>query len=120
MTAAPLQINVEYDPVRVTGILTRGNEGDSTAWDRLRARVFVDQIEYTADQDRVELSWTDTLGLLRDFGSRAQQRSLNFRFAPSGEAAERIRQFTEEVRAARSARDRLTVQLTPADIEQAA
>jgi SNF2 family DNA or RNA helicase len=117
MTDAPLKISIEYDPVRLTAILTQGAGGDSAAWDRLRARILVDQLEYSSEQNRIELPWTDVLGLLRDFGSKAQQRALNFRFVPIGGAADRIEHFSEEVRAARAAHDQLAESLAPEEIE---
>lgn len=118
MTGAPLQIAVRYDPVRLTAVLTRSADGDSTAWERIRARALIDRIEFSSEQDRLELPWTDFLGLLRDFGSAAQQRTLNFRFAPVDEALQRIRQFSEEVRVARAARNTLTLALTIDEIQQ--
>ena len=117
MTAAPLQITINYDPVRLTAIFVRGADGDSTAWERLRARVLIDKLDFSSEQDRLELPWTDALGLLRDFGSSSQQKDLNFRFAPVGEAVRRIRQFSEEVRSARAARNSLTQLLTSLEIE---
>jgi SNF2 family DNA or RNA helicase len=63
------------------------------------------------------MAWPKVLGVLRDFGGRAQQKALGFRFAPEGEAAERIRLFSEEVRKARAARNTLTLSLTRPEIE---
>ncbi len=118
MTDAPLQIAVDYDPTRLTAVLTRGQGGESTAWERIRGRILIDGIDALADETRLQLPWTDFLGLLREFGSAAQQRTLNFRFAPDGEALQRIRQFSDEVRTARTARNTLTLTLTPEEVQQ--
>jgi SNF2 family DNA or RNA helicase len=117
MTSTPLQINVDYDPSRLTAVLTRGAGDESTAWERIRARILIDAIDFSTDQDRLALPWTDFLGLLREFGSATQQRALNFRFTPTGDAAARIRQFSNEVKAARAARDTLTLTLTRDEID---
>jgi hypothetical protein len=115
---APLSIGITYDPVRLTGRFERRSDGDSTAWDRLTARAIVEQVDGIVGPDRIELPWPKVLGVLRDFGSKAQQQSLNFRFAPEGEANERIKQFSEEVRRARAARGTLTLQLSRDEIQQ--
>src|SRR5262245_48591855 len=112
MSAEPLQITVSYDPIRLSGVLERTSDADSTAWERIRAQVFADQSVLSSSDSRLELAWPDTLSLLRDFGSKAQQRELNFRFVPTGDAVGRIKQFGDEVRAARSARNTLTLTLS--------
>jgi SNF2 family DNA or RNA helicase len=118
MSDGPLQITISYDPVRLSGVLETPGSDQSTVWDRIRAKVFADQSVIASSETRIEIPWTDTLALLRDFGSKAQQRTLNFRFVPNGEAAERIRNFAEEVRAARAARDTLTLQVSEAEITE--
>lgn len=117
MTDEPLQIDVAYDPARLSALLTREQGGAHTAWDRILARIRSDDLDFSSELNRIELPWTSVLGLLRDFGSKAQQRALNFRFAPTGEAVERIKRFSDEVRAARIARDQLTLTLAPEEIE---
>ncbi len=108
---APFQILVTYDPVRLTGRLTVRVATTSSVWDRLRARAVADQADATVTDNTIELPWPKVLGILRDFGSRQQQQSLGFRFVPEGNAAELIRQFSEEVRRAREARDVLTLRI---------
>jgi hypothetical protein len=87
-------------------------------WDRLRSRAITDQTDATLTDSTIDVPWPKVLGILRDFGSRAQQQALGFRFAPEGEAAERIRQFSDEVRKARAARDTLTLSLTREEIQK--
>ena len=118
MTDAPLQISISYDRVRLTGRFTRQNDSASSVWDRLRSRAIIDQIDATLTDSTIDVSWPKVLGILRDFGSRAQQQALGFRFVPEGEAAERIRQFSDEVRKAHAARNTLTLSLTRYEIEQ--
>ena len=87
-------------------------------WDRLRSRAITDQSDATLTDSTIDVSWPKVLGILRDFGSRAQQQALGFRFAPEGEAAERILQFSDEVRRAQAARNTLTLSLTREEIQQ--
>ncbi len=113
-----LQIAIRYDPVRLTGRLERRGDSTSSAWDRIRSRAISDQADATLTDTTIELSWPKLLGILRDFGGRAQQQALGFRFVPEGEASDRIRQFSEEVRKARAARNTLTLQVPREQIEK--
>lgn len=109
MSDNPLQIAIVYDPVRIVGRFEkRGSEG-AAVWERLSARALAENSDATANDEIIELPWPNVLAVLRDFGSRAQQQSLNFRFSPEGEAAEKIKRFSEEVRRARAARDSLVL-----------
>lgn len=116
VTDQPLQVTIGYDPLRLTGRLERRGDSTASAWDRLRSRAITDQADATLTDTTIELSWPKLLGILRDFGSRAQQQALGFRFVPTDEAAARIRQFSEEVRQARAARNTLTLHLTREEI----
>lgn len=118
MTDAPLQITISYDRVRLTGRFTRRSDSASSVWDRLRSRAINDQADAILTESTIDVSWPNVLGILRDFGGRAQQQALGFRFVPEGEAIDRIRQFSEEVRKARVARNTLTLSLTREEIEQ--
>lgn len=117
MTDAYLPIVITYDPVRIAGRLERRGASASSIWDRLRARAIADQSDAVLAEDSIEMAWPKLLGVLRDFGSRAQQRSLGFRFQPEGEAKERIRQFSQDVRRAHAARDKLTLRISRTEIE---
>jgi hypothetical protein len=118
VTDALLQIAIRYDPVRLTGRLERRGQSASSAWDRIRSRAISDQADATLTDTTIELSWPKLLGILRDFGGRAQQQMLGFRFVPEGEASDRIRQFSEEVRKAGAARNTLTLLVTRGQIEE--
>ncbi len=111
MTVSPLTIKITYDPVRLTGHLEPRGEATSSIWDRLRARAIGDQTDASVTDATIELAWPKVLSILRDFGSRQQQRTLNFRFAPEGEATTLIKRFADEVRHARAAKDSLTLSL---------
>jgi hypothetical protein len=114
--STPLTIAIQYDPVRLCGRFERRGSSVSTAWDRLVARVIGDQSDATVTDNYIEIPWARALGLLRDFGNRNQQQALNFRFLPEGEASARIKVFSDEVRAARAAKDSLTLSISRDEI----
>ena len=111
MTAPPLVITITYDPIRLIGRLERHGDVASSIWDRLRARAISEQVDARLDDRTIELSWPKVLSILLDFGNRLQQQTLNFRFAPEGEAADLVKCFADEVRRARIAKDTLTLKI---------
>jgi|GEM_PF-293873 len=118
MNGEPLTISISYNPIRITGKFYRSDTHSNSAWDRLSARAIGERIEASITADSIEMPWPNALGILRDFGSKAQQHALNFRFVPEGEAATRIKQFAEEVRKARSAKGKLTLTISRDEIER--
>ncbi|MFH2135702.1 MAG: DEAD/DEAH box helicase [Pseudomonadota bacterium] len=66
---------------------------------------------------KIEMAWPDMLGVVREFGGRSSQQSLNFRFRPVGEAADKIAAFVNELRTTREKRSSLKVDLTVEEIE---
>jgi hypothetical protein len=114
---ARLTIAITYDPVRLAGRLERVGEARSSIWDRLRARAISDPGGDVTDTS-IELPWPDILSIVREFGTKQSQQALHFRFAPSGEAAERLRQFAAELREVRAARDTLSLRLSRGEILQ--
>jgi SNF2 family DNA or RNA helicase len=112
MPAGPFEIAINYDPVRLTGRLTKANDATGPIWERLRARAFADEPNAVITPDSIELSWPNVLSILREYGSKQQQKTLNFRFAPEGKAAELIKQFAAEVRSAAAARNSLVLSIS--------
>lgn len=112
----PLELGINYDPVRLTGLIYRKNENVSSVWDRLRARAFAEQAGSDVKQDSIELSWSNVLNILREYGSKQQQKLLNFRFVPEGEAVEKIKQFSLEVRSSAAARNSLSITMSSESI----
>lgn len=111
-------ITISYDPVRVTGRLVRSDSIQSSSiWERLRARIIAQEIAISITDQCIEVSWSDVLGILREFGGKSIQQSLNFRFRPEGEAVEKINSFAQEVRQARLSRDKLTATLSQKEIK---
>jgi len=114
---SPVRIVITYDPVRLMGRVERiGEMSSSSIWEQLRARAIGDPACGFVSETTIELPWPDILDIIREFGSREVQQTLNFRFAPAGEAAVKIQDFLREFRIARSARDNLGLTLTREEI----
>jgi hypothetical protein len=99
-------VKIEFDPLRLTGRLVRETPGAEAIWDRLRAKVIAEGIETTLTDNVIELPWSHTLAIVREFGTRSEQQQLGFRFHPEGAASDLLRKFGDEVRATRAAREK--------------
>ncbi|WP_439570750.1 SNF2-related protein [Sphingomonas sp.] len=116
-TDAPSELRIEYDPVRVAGRIVRlAKDAQSPIWERLRAH-FSGQTDVRVSDDVLELPWPKLLEVVRDYGSKSLQRSLNFRFRPDEAASERLAAFVREVKQAREKRNRLTLEVQPEDVQ---
>jgi len=115
---APAIVEIDYDPVELTGLLSLIGTPSSSIWERLRALAIDDPEGRELSEQQIALSWPAVLGVLRDFGSREQQKSFDFRFKLKGDADRLARQFAEEVRQARAARSELTLTLSADEIEE--
>lgn len=117
MASPPSELTIEYDPVRIIGCITRSDqESDSPIWERLRAH-FAGRPDVSTSPLKIEMPWPDILGVIREFGSRSTQQSLNFRFRPVGEAVDKVAVFVRELRTTREKRDKLKVDLTAEEIK---
>src|ERR1700676_4362242 len=104
MTEKPTEIFITYDPLRRTAAFIRREETVSSIWERLSARAIAEQSSSMRTENTIELAWPKALSILRDYGNRQQQKSMNFRFVPEGPAISLIKQFSSEVRAVAEAR----------------
>ncbi|MDX8458390.1 DEAD/DEAH box helicase [Mesorhizobium humile] len=66
----------------------------------------------------INVSWPDALTLIREFGTKAFQTSLGFRFVPQGEAVERIREFSDGFRKARASQGALKKEIDREEIQR--
>lgn len=111
-------LRIEYDPVRVIGRIDRGDDGSSSPiWERLRAH-FGNQPDVRLTDQTIDMPWPRLLEVIREFGTKSIQSSLNFRFRPEGEAADRIAAFVQEVKEARQKRNHLTLEISSEEIEE--
>jgi len=116
---SPAIVTIEYNPVRLTGRFVLTSETvDSSVWEHLRLRAIADPAAIVGLQ-AIEMPWPSSLDVIREYGTKSAQRSLNFRFAVDASANERVSAFASEVRAAKSARDKLTATMSIKEIEDA-
>lgn len=110
-------VAIEYDPIRISGRLTLVGQPSSSIWTRLVSRAIDDPDGRQLSEDQIELPWPSVLGLLRDFGTKAQQQTFGFRFRMQGDAQRLAQQFADEVRRAREARTELVLSLSPDELK---
>ncbi|XUM24496.1 hypothetical protein ACRAVF_15815 [Bradyrhizobium oligotrophicum S58] len=114
----PVELLIDYDPVRVSGRITRtGPDVASPIWERLRAHFSsANDVKFTGRT--ADMPWPRVLEAIREFGGRSVQQSLNFRFRPTGEAIARVTTFIRELKEARQKRSKLTLEITSEEIEK--
>lgn len=118
MDAAPTIITLSYNAPRLTGRFHReGDAGSSSIWERLQARLAAEAQSVPVDDATFETPWPLALQVLREFGTRSLQSTLNFRFEPDASARAQVQRFAEEVRTAREARGKLVARFTIEEIE---
>lgn len=117
MTDSPSIIRIDYDPVRVSGRFIREHfNANSSIWERLKARFFEKDIAATVTDDEIEISWPEALDIIREFGSKTSQRTLNFRFLPEDKATEKIHDFLREIKKVKEARNEITITISEEEI----
>jgi hypothetical protein len=118
-SAKPATVQIRYDPIRLTGRLETLDDATSAIWERLRSRALSITGAAMISDTVLDFPWHELLCIIREYGTKEAQTLLNFRFAPVGDAVQRIRQFLEELRRVRSARDRLKAILTIEQVSDA-
>lgn len=120
MTETSATVTISYSPAKLAGRLTlTKSSSDSSIWERIRTRVISDPETVFVAETIVELPWSSVLDIVREYGSRAEQISLNFRFVPDETAKDQIARFAADVRAAKSARSTLKATLSIDEIKEA-
>ena len=77
----------------------------SPIWRQIKAFVLSRNFEHKSNADNLKLSWSDTLTVVREFGTRSSQTNYNFRFAPTEAASEHLSKFLEQIQAVRQFRN---------------
>ena len=77
----------------------------SPIWRHIEAFVLSRDFEHKGTANKLNLSWSDTLTVIREFGTRTSQANYNFRFAPTEAASEHLSKFVKQIRAVRRFRD---------------
>ena len=94
--------------------ISKDREHDAI-WSRIKAQLLSRNFVYRSTQNKLSLSWPDTLTLVREFGTRNAQVNYNFRFNPTAAAKARLNEFSEQVRAVRRSKDEVATQLLTDD-----
>ena len=117
MHAPPTYVTVQYYDQNHTGSLSVPPESlDTSIWARLKLSIRSKRLDHTIAGNEILLAWSDTLGVIRELGSKADQTGLNFRFRPVGEAVEKLRSFAHQVRQAKEQRSQVTAIISPDEI----
>ncbi len=112
----PLHIVIRYDDENRRGILSVGTPTDNTVWERLKQSASAIGSDARITEIAIEISWPNVLDILRDYGTRDQQRSYNFRFKPEAEAQSRIQDFATARRKVLEAQGSLTLTVTEEEV----
>lgn len=112
----PLNIVVKYDISSRCGFLTVEAPTANTIWERLKQSASANGSEVRITELAIELSWPSVLDILRDYGTRDQQRAYNFRFKPDAEALSRIQEFSAARKKVQEAQGSLTLTVSEADV----
>jgi len=111
-----LDISVSYNEDSREGSFQIAEPTTNTIWTRLKQSSMVFGAETRVGELRIDLSWPSLLEVLREYGTKEQQRSLDFRFRPTAEAAERIRAYAEARRTVQAAQGGLRLIVTEEEI----
>jgi hypothetical protein len=109
---------ITYDKDRISGTFSAEPSLTSSIFDRLRLRAIELNMDPSVDTLSMSVSWPDALTLIREFGTKAFQTSLGFRFVPQGDAVDRIREFSEGFRKARASQGALKTDVDREEIQQ--
>lgn len=114
----PLAISVTYWADSRRGSLQIPAATTNTIWERLKQAAAASGNDARISELSIDLSWSGVLDILRDYGSKQQQTSFNFRFRPEGDAAQRIREYQLERKKVREAQGTLQVALSDEELEE--
>lgn len=108
MVPSQTKISIEYNPLSHSGVFRLTSGVGASIWDRLKLRTLDEDPEAIITDSTIQTYWSNALGIIRDYGTRAQQKALSFRFEPQGEAINKIQKFSTDLKEVRVARDKLT------------
>ncbi|MDX8355662.1 DEAD/DEAH box helicase [Cognatiyoonia sp. IB215182] len=116
MNNAPTAVTIRYNDDHSGAIEVPLSALETAIWARLKLAVRTKKLEHTISGGEIYLSWPDTLGVVRELGSKANQSALNFRFRPEGAAVEKLRAFATEINKIREQKSKVVSSLPPAEI----
>ncbi len=117
MNDSPTDVTVLYNADRTGTFSVIEDALHTPIWSRLKLAIRTKNLDHTVAGGDIHLSWSDTLGVVRELGSKANQKSLHFRFRPEGEAQEKLRAFAAQIRETREQRSKISDALSPEEID---
>ena len=109
-------VTIGYNPAKISGRFTLTRQTPtSSVWEHLKRRAYVDP-SAIVEPSTIEMPWPSALDVIREYGTKASQRTLGFRFAVDTNANALVSTFAAEVRAAKSARDSLVLKVSIEEI----
>lgn len=117
MSHEPVYVTVGIDEHQSGVFSVQQDYLDTPIWARLKLAIRSKSIDHKILDGKISLAWADTLDIVRELGSRNSQKSFNFRFRPEGEAIERLKTFSEQLKQARSQRQQLSELLPSGEIQ---
>ena len=117
MIETPTTVTVQYNKDHSGTISVQTNALETAVWARLKLAIRTKKLDHTILGGDINLSWPDTLGVVRELGSKVNQKNLNFRFQPDGEAAQKLSAFSAQIRKAREQRNQIIDVLSPEEID---
>ncbi len=118
MNDEPTAVAVRYNVDHSGTFAVMPDRLETSIWARLKLAIRTKKLDHTISGGEITLSWPDTLGVIRELGSKANQIDMNFRFRPEGNAAEKINIFSAQLKKTRAQRTDLKIALTPREIEE--
>lgn len=116
MSDSPTAVTVRYNADHTGTFSVPEDELETPIWSRLKLAIRTKKLDHTVAGGDINLSWPDALGVVRELGSKANQKSLNFRFRPEGEAQDKLHAFAAQIQKTREQRSQITKLLSPDEI----
>lgn len=116
MSAAPTSVVIRYNADHTGSFLVPENALDKPIWTRLKLAIRTKKYDHKLTDGVISVSWPNTLDVVRELGSKANQKNLQFRFRPEGKAADKLRMFAAQVHKVHEQRNKLGALLTGDEI----
>lgn len=117
MSSSPIEVQIHYHDDHSGSLVVPDDAQEEPIWARLKLAIRTKRLEHTILDNTIQLSWPDTLGIVRELGSKENQRNLRFRFRPCGVALDKLRDFSEQLSKTRRLRSQLTETVSKEEID---
>ncbi|OJU24026.1 MAG: helicase [Nitrobacter sp. 62-13] len=111
-----VDVEIQYREGNYGRFMVAAGDTSAPIWSRLKVLVVANNLEARITETSIQVPWPDALNIVREFGTKSTQRTLNFRFRPDISAADRLKAFSSEIRTARASQSSLAPPKTSAKI----